>query len=133
MLLPLIVEPRIADRLAGLFVGLGAIGIGASSTLVWGMAAAAAFGIGIGGLHLLLRLAWADYYGRENLGSIRGLTLPIQISGQAVGPVISGFMFDAWGAYQMPFFMFGIGACLAAFMVLSAEPPRKPALDVVQV
>ena len=117
---------RYLMALTGLSVGLGAIGIGATSTLVWGMAAAAAFGIGIGGLHLLLRLAWADYYGRENLGSIRGLTLPIQISGQAVGPVISGFMFDAWGTYQIPFFMFGIGACLAAFMVLAASPPRKP-------
>lgn len=115
--------------LAGLSVGLGAIGTGASSTLAWGMAAAAVFGIGMGGMHLLLRLAWADYYGRENLGSIRGLTLPIQISGQAVGPVISGFMFDVWGTYQVPFFIFGAGACLAAFMVLSAKPPRKPVVD----
>ncbi len=114
-------------------MGLGAIGTGASSTLLWGLAAAAVFGIGMGGMHLLLRLAWADYYGRENLGSIRGLTLSIQISGQAVGPVISGFMFDAWGTYQVPFFMFGIGACLAAFMVLSAKPPRKQAADGVQV
>lgn len=112
---------------AGLCVALGAVGTGASSTFVWGMLAAAALGIGIGGLHLLLRLAWADYYGRDYLGSIRGLTLPIQISGQAVGPVISGFMFDATGNYQAPFFIFGIGVALAALMVVAAVPPRRPA------
>ena len=112
---------------AGLSVGLGAIGTGASSTLGWGMLAAAAFGVGMGGMHLLLRLAWADYYGREHLGAIRGLTLPIQISGQAIGPVISGFMFDSTGSYQVPFFIFGAGVVVAAVGVLAATPPQKPA------
>ncbi len=111
----------------GLCVGLGAIGTGASSTLVWGMAAAAAFGVGMGGMHLLLRLAWADYYGREHLGAIRGLTLPIQISGQAIGPVISGFMFDSSGSYQLSFFIFGAGVVVAAVGVLAPTPPQKQA------
>ena len=116
---------RVLLALTGLSVGLGAIGTGASSTLVWGMAAAAAFGVGMGGLHLLLRLAWADYYGREHLGAIRGLTLPIQISGQAIGPVVSGFMFDSTGSYQLPFFIFGAGVGVAAVGVLAATPPQK--------
>lgn len=116
---------RFLLALAGLSVGLGAVGTGASGTLGWGMLAAAAFGIGMGGMHLLLRLAWADYYGREHLGAIRGLTLPVQISGQAVGPVISGFMFDAGGSYQLPFFIFGAGVVAAAVGVLAATPPQK--------
>jgi len=119
---------RILLAAAGLSVALGAMGTGASSTFAWGMLAAVALGIGIGGLHLLLRLAWADYYGRDHLGSIRGLTLPMQISGQAVGPVISGFMFDANGNYQAAFFILGIGVALAALMVVAAVPPRRPAL-----
>ena len=116
---------RFLLALTGLSLGLGAIGTGASSTLGWGMLAAAAFGVGMGGMHLLLRLAWADYYGREHLGAIRGLTLPIQISGQAIGPVISGFMFDSSGSYQLPFFIFGAGVVVAAVGVLAATPPRK--------
>jgi len=116
---------RFLLALTGLCVGLGAIGTGASGTLGWGMAAAAAFGVGMGGLHLLLRLAWADYYGREHLGAIRGLTLPIQISGQAIGPVISGFMFDSSGSYHLPFFIFGAGVVVAAVGVLAATPPQK--------
>ena len=80
-------------------------------------------GFGVGGLHLILRLTWADYYGRTHLGSIRGLTLPAQIGGQAMGPIIAGFMFDASGGYEMPFTMFGIFVALAAVMVLAATPP----------
>ena len=80
-------------------------------------------GFGVGGLHLLLRLTWADYYGRLYLGSIRGLTLPAQIGGQAMGPIIAGFMFDATNGYQTPFTVFGIIVAIAAVMVLAATPP----------
>ena len=119
---------RVLLALTGLCVGLGAIGTGASGSLAWGIVAASAFGVGMGGMHLLLRLAWADYYGREHLGAIRGLTLPIQISGQAIGPVVSGFVFDATGSNQVPFFVFGIGVVAAAVGVLAATPPpQKPA------
>ena len=118
---------RVLLALTGLCVGLGAIGTGASGSLAWGVVAATAFGVGMGGMHLLLRLAWADYYGLEHLGAIRGLTLPIQISGQAIGPVVSGFVFDATGSYQVPFIVFGVGVAVAAVGVLAATPPQKPA------
>ena len=80
-------------------------------------------GVGVGGIHLLLRLTWADYYGRLHLGSIRGLTLPAQIGGQAMGPIIAGVMFDSTGGYQTPFTIFGIIVAFAAVMVLAATPP----------
>ena len=80
-------------------------------------------GVGVGGVHLLLRLTWADYYGRLHLGSIRGLTLPAQIGGQALGPIVAGFMFDSTGGYETPFTVFGIIVAFAAVMVLTATPP----------
>jgi MFS family permease len=79
----------------------------------------------VGGLHTLLRLAWADYYGRLHLGSIRGLTLPAQIGGQAIGPVLAGFMFDTTGSYRTPFVILGFAAAACALMVLAAVPPRR--------
>ena len=84
-------------------------------------------GFGVSGLHLLLRLAWADYYGRQHLGSIRGLTMSAQIGGQALGPIFAGFMFDATGSYQLPFLVFSGAACLAGLLVLLATPPKIPA------
>ena len=107
-------------------VALGGTVTGASGTLAWGLIAAATLGVGIGGIHLLLRLVWADFYGRSSLGSIRGLTLPVQIGGQLIGPLISGFMFDATGSYRAAFFLVAAAAAVASVMVLAATPPERP-------
>ncbi len=106
---------------------IGASGVEASSTLAWGLPAAAILGVGVGGLHLLLRLAWAEYYGREYLGSITGLTLPVQVGGQALGPIIAGFLFDYTGSYQLPFRIFSFAVFLAGLLALTAKPPSKVA------
>ena len=109
--------------IAGVAMSLGAIGTGFSSSLAMGIPMGFLLGVGVGGIQLLLRLTWADYYGRLHLGSIRGLTLPAQIGGQALGPIIAGFMFDATGGYETPFTVFGIIVASAAVIVLAASPP----------
>ena len=114
---------RILLSVAGATMAVGAIGTGYSSSLAWGLPMGALLGVGVGGIHLLLRLTWADYYGRLHLGSIRGLTLPAQIGGQALGPTVAGVMFDATGGYQVPFTAFGIIVAFAAVMVLAATSP----------
>jgi MFS family permease len=116
---------RLLLSLTGLAAAAGAVGIGASSSLSEGVLWALALGAGVGGLHLLLRLIYADYYGRQNLGSIRGLTIGAQIGGQVIGPVTAGFMFDITGGYQLPFRAFAIVLSLAAVLVLAATPPRQ--------
>ena len=110
---------------AAFCVSVGAAGVEASSTLTWGLPAAAVLGVGVGGLHLLLRLAWAEYYGREHLGSITGLTLPVQVGGQALGPVIAGFLYDYTNSYQLPFRIFSAAVFLAGLLVLTATPPSR--------
>ena len=116
---------RVMMAASALWVAGGVFGIGLSDTLVWGILAGFLFGAGVGGLHTLLRLAWADYYGRLHLGAIRGLTLPAQIGGQAIGPVVSGFMFDASGGYRAPFLIMGAAVSLSALLALAAAPPRR--------
>jgi sugar phosphate permease len=111
---------------SALVVAIGAIGTSYSHTLVSGIPAAAAVGFGVGGLHLLIRLVWADYYGREHLGSIRGLTMSAQVGGQALGPVIAGVLFDVTGGYRLPFLVFAASALLAGILVLTATPPKQP-------
>ena len=121
---------RVVLALAGLAVAIGAAGTALSATLATGIVAAATIGAGVGGLHLLLRLAWADYYGRQHLGTIRGITLPVQIGGQAVGPVTAGLVFDATGSYHMVFLFFAGVVALGSVLVLTAVPPSagdKPA------
>ncbi len=103
----------------------GALWVQTSSTLAWGLPAASVLGAGVGGLHLLLRLAWAEYYGREHLGSITGITLPVQVGGQALGPVIAGFLYDFTGSYLWPFRIFSTAVFIAGILVLTATPPRE--------
>ncbi|HSF29112.1 MAG TPA: MFS transporter [Candidatus Tectomicrobia bacterium] len=114
---------RYVLAIAGVCVALGATGTAISSTLAGGIVSAAVLGGGVGGLHVLLRLAWADYYGRQHLGTIRGITLPVQIGGQAVGPIAAGFVFDSSGSYRMIFLCFAAVVVLGSLLVLTAVPP----------
>ena len=107
-------------------VSLAAVATIASATALPSLAAALSVGFGIGGLHLLIRLAWADYYGRQNLGTIRGWTMSAQVGGQALGPVLAGFLFDATDAYRLPFTIFAVAAFLSGLLALAATPPRLP-------
>ena len=119
------VPVRFLLALAGLCVGAGALGTGLSTSLGAALASAGTLGVGVGGLHVMLRLTWADYYGRTYLGSIRGFTLPVQIAGQAVGPIVAGFLYVATGGYETPFFIFAGAASAAGLLVLSAAPPMR--------
>jgi sugar phosphate permease len=116
---------RVLLALSGLSVALGTVATALSSTLSSALVSASILGIGVGGLHFLLRLAWADYYGRQHIGTIRGVTLPVQIGGQALGPVAAGVVFDLTGGYHGAFVLFAAAVSLASFFVLAAVPPRS--------
>ncbi len=107
-------------------VAVGAVGTIASATVAPSLASALGVGFGVGGLHLLIRLAWADYYGREHLGAIRGWTMSAQVGGQALGPVLAGFLYDYTKAYRLPFTVFAVAVSLAGLLALLATPPRLP-------
>ena len=111
---------------ASCVVALASAGTVVSDWLLPEIISAAGVGFGVGGLHLLIRLVWADYYGRQNLGTIRGLTMSAQVGGQALGPVIAGFMFDYFDSYRIPFTFFAVAVFLAGIMALAATPPRAP-------
>ena len=111
---------------ASFVVALAAAGTVMSNWLLPEIISAAGVGFGVGGLHLLIRLVWADYYGRQNLGTIRGLTMSVQVGGQALGPVIAGFMFDYFDSYRIPFTFFAVAVFLAGIMALAAKPPQAP-------
>jgi MFS family permease len=116
---------RVLLALSGLAVALGTVGTALSSALGSALVSTSILGIGVGGLHFLLRLAWADYYGRRHIGAIRGITLPVQIGGQAIGPVAAGAVFDLTGGYHGAFVFFAGTVTLASLLVLAAVPPRS--------
>jgi OFA family oxalate/formate antiporter-like MFS transporter len=86
--------------------------------------AAGVFGLGIGGVMTLLPLAWADYFGRESYGAIRGLALSMQVLAQATGPLAAGLLRDWTGDYTTSLTLFAMLAALAALAALATRRPQ---------
>lgn len=121
--LPRSVSVRARLVVVGLLLGLGSAALTQTATAAWAFAAASVFGFGVGGLLSALPLAWADYFGRQGFGAIRGVALSIQVLAQALGPVLSGLLRDLTGGYEISLVVFwalGWGSAVAA---LFARPP----------
>jgi len=88
------------------------------------LVAAALFGAALGGMFTTLPVAWADFFGRESYGAIRGIALSIQVVAQASGPLISGVLRDVTGNYMLSLYCF-FG--FAAASLLIAMFLRRPA------
>ena len=97
-----------------------------TSTATEALAYSALFGFGLGGMLTVPPVAYADYYGRASLGTIRGITEPFTTFGQAVGVMIPGIVFDYISSESyMPFFYAaGLVGILAAAFSLFATKPR---------
>ena len=52
--------------------------------------------------------------------------MSVQVGGQALGPVIAGFMFDYFDSYRIPFAFFAVAVFLAGILALAAKPPQAP-------
>ncbi len=85
----------------------------------------AVFGLGIGGMMFLQNYVWADYFGREYIGSIRGIVAPITLTLGGIGPPLAGYIRDWTGTYDP---VWWAGVCLmflAALVFLVTKAPRK--------
>ena len=86
----------------------------------------AVFGLGIGGMMFLQNFIWADYFGRESVGSIRGLVNPINLVVGGLGAPAAGYVRDITGTYD-PAWWVGVALMVfAAVLTLATPAPRKP-------
>ncbi len=88
-------------------------------------------GMAIGGTISLSGIVWAEYFGRNSVGAIQGLILPMQMFANASGPFVSGWAYDLTGEYTRVFTAFAVACILAALFALLARP-RKIPTGVVQ-
>lgn len=77
-------------------------------------------------------VAWASYFGRRYLGSIRGVTFAAGIVGAAIGPVPLGIAFDSSDSYGPAIIAYMVLPAAAMIFVLFAHPPRKALAQTVQ-
>ncbi len=113
---------------AALVLSVGTFGLIGVHSAESAIVPAGLFGLGIGGLMMLLPMAWADYFGRESYGAIRGVALSMQVTAQAAGPLASGLLRDWSGAYTDSLLLFGGLAACAVLVALLAQRPRHQSL-----
>ena len=87
------------------------------------------FGAAVGGIIVVPPVAYADYFGRQSLGAIRGITEPFLALGQAIGSVLSGVIFDITGTYKGAFVTYAILGIAVTFLLLFAKPPKLNRLN----
>lgn len=112
---------------SAVLMSVGCLALIGIATVDGAYLAAGLFGLGLGGLMTLLPVAWADYFGRESFGAIRGVVLSLQTLAQAAGPVLSGALRDWSGSYLLSLTVFGTLGVLAAIVALAATRPRVAA------
>ena len=119
---------RFALALVGLTLAVSCVLMNTVQAAPMAYGAAALFGLGIGGLLTTLPIAWADYFGRQSYGAIRGVALTVQVIAQAAGPVLSGALRDATGSYALSLVTFATLAFAGAAAALFAAPPARQLL-----
>jgi sugar phosphate permease len=87
--------------------------------IVWSIV----YGIAQGGSVPLQRLIFADYFGRQHLGSIEGVVRAAQNIAQATGPLAAALAYDATNSYRSIFGVFVLASMTAMVLVLIARPP----------
>ena len=116
---------RFVMTASGLTVAAGAITTAYASEIALGVLGAFILGFGVGGLHIMARLAGADYFGRLHLGAIRAWGLAAQVGGQALGPTAAGLAVDRFGTYQGAFLAFGLNLAIVSLLMLTATRPTR--------
>jgi OFA family oxalate/formate antiporter-like MFS transporter len=116
--------------IAGCYAG-GALGVlllvVGSGSVGWLVAFATVYGLTRGAQSFVTSLAWADYFGREAQGAIRGLASPFRHLSAAAGPVVGGVLYDTTGDYRLAFMIFAASFAAGALVALAARPPALSA------
>ena len=82
-------------------------------------------GVGFGGNVLVMRVAYANYFGRRSAGAIQGFVAPFQVLVAGSGALLAGVLYDAGGSYLLPFFLFAALMAFAIVIVLVVPEPVK--------
>lgn len=83
------------------------------------------FGLGIGVGMLMQSYLWAEYFGRQHLGSIRGAAMPIILFCGAIGAPLSGYVRDLTGSYRDVWLVAIVLMLLGALVLGTTPPPRS--------
>lgn len=70
----------------------------------------------------------ADYFGRQAIGLIFGLSAAITALGQIGGPMIAGLLADLTGDYRTGFTLLALLSAAGSLAFILATPPQRPSV-----
>jgi len=82
-------------------------------------------GTSIGLIVLVQNIIWANYFGREHLGSITGVATTILMIGNGLGPVPLGIARDLLGSYNLAVILLALLPLLLGVGSLLVGKPHK--------
>ncbi len=101
------------------------------TTEVWHVFLAnALFGISATSQMIVMSVMWPDYFGKANIGSIRGLTLPLITAFAFAGAPLTGIAYDVYGSYQ-PAWLVAIGLLIISAVLFLVTPKPTPPKEAV--
>jgi MFS family permease len=83
------------------------------------------FGLAFGSLDIILSLLPPHLFGLVALGAIIGVQNAVICLGGAIGPVVSGLIFDSTGSYQLSFVVSAGLSLVALAMMILIRPLSK--------
>ncbi|MCH7736890.1 MAG: MFS transporter [Chloroflexi bacterium] len=121
------IEGRYAYSMVFMLLGSSTLFLLTVDDIGGAFVAAAILGSVSAGTNVVMSIMYANYYGRDSLGRIRGISETGVLLGQSAGPLLAGVLFDSRGSYSFVFLLFGGIALACSLIVLMAKPPVRPA------
>ena len=87
------------------------------------IAYALVYGISNAAKEVVDSTVWADYFGRQSVGAIRGLSRPFVVGSGALGTFAGGLGYDLTGGYTVVALIFSALALCGVGVSLLARPP----------
>jgi len=84
------------------------------------------FGIGFGGPIPLMATTVLDYFGRNKLGPMLGLSMGVMMLGGMLGPPLAGWVFDVYQSYEYAWYGGAALMCLGTICILTTPSCNKP-------
>lgn len=87
------------------------------------------FGPGFGGNTTLRSVILREYFGTAAFGRLLGITMGLSSLGGIIGPAITGWVYDTYGAYDNVWIGFCLLSCLGVGLMYMAKPDTSQALE----
>ena len=108
-------------------VRVGVILIMFATTEVWhAFIANGLFGVAATSQAIVMSIVYPDYFGKANIGSIRGLAMPVMTALSFASAPFAGIIYDHFGAYDVAWDVAIALAILASLLFLITPKPRTP-------